>query len=136
MSRFDPFKFEVGYTHDGIPVYVRNLPWINDWMEVRVVLNYGSLDDPVGKEGLAHLIEHLAFQGTQRFPTNKDILFDAKRKIFFDSLSGNTSYDRTYFSGRITRSNSVKGFEVFRDLIFFPIFREDFYYSQSFPVFS
>lgn len=124
MSRFDPFKFEVGYTQDGIPVYVRKLPWIDNWMEVRVVLNYGSLDDPIGKEGLAHMIEHLVFQGTQRFPTNKDILVDAKRNIFFDSLGGNTFYDRTYFSGRMTQSNAAKGFEVFRDLIFFPMFRE------------
>jgi predicted Zn-dependent peptidase len=124
MGRFDPFDFEVEYTKDRIPVYVRNLPWIENWMEVRVVLNYGSLDDPVGKEGLAHLIEHLVFQGTQRFPTNKGILLDAKRKIFFDSLGGNTSYNRIYFSGRMIRSNAVKGFEVFRDLIFFPIFRE------------
>ena len=28
----------------------------------------GGMDDPVGKSGLAHLLEHMMFKGTKRFP--------------------------------------------------------------------
>lgn len=123
MNRFDPFKFDVGFTKYGNPVYVKNVPWADGWIDAKIVITQGCIDDPIGKEGLAHLFEHMFFQGTKKFPT-ENILLDANRKIFFDSLHGCTFLEWTFFSGRFIRRNALRAVEMLRDMIFFPLLRE------------
>lgn len=123
MIKFDPFAFEAAFTKYGNPVYVKNLPWINGWAETRIVLAYGGLNDPIGKEGLAHLIEHMLFQGTSSFP-NKEKIRLAEKRIFFDNLGAETSFNWIVFKSRFVHSSAKKGFDFFRDLIFFPLLKE------------
>ena len=81
MNKFDPFKFDVGFTKYGNPVYVKNVPWAEGWIDARIVITHGCIDDPIGKEGLAHLFEHMFFQGTKKFPTENSLL-DQTGKYF------------------------------------------------------
>jgi predicted Zn-dependent peptidase len=39
----------------------------------------GSRQDPVGREGMAHLLEHLAFKGTKKRPTFRDVAAELDR---------------------------------------------------------
>lgn len=55
----------------------------------------GSLNDPEGKGGLAHLLEHLAFKGTQNIPGE-----EYQRQLDQYTLSNNASTD--YYSTRYT----------------------------------
>src|SRR4051794_28191580 len=54
---------------NGLTVLVREdhkLPIVS----VAVVYRAGSRDDPQGREGMSHLIEHLLFYGSQHSPKN------------------------------------------------------------------
>lgn len=55
----------------------------------------GSLADPEGKSGTAHLLEHLQFKGTERLPGKHLVESLSQRGIQFNAT---TSYDRTRYS--------------------------------------
>lgn len=54
----------------------------------------GSLDDPIGKSGLAHMLEHLMFSGPEQDSSNSLIKQMAFRNI---SFNGNTGFERTIY---------------------------------------
>lgn len=65
-------------------VYNPKTFWLDNGMQVVVLPNHrapivlhmvwyksGSADDPVGKSGIAHLLEHLMFKGTPKHPNGE-----------------------------------------------------------------
>ncbi|TWH76080.1 zinc protease [Azomonas agilis] len=58
----------------------------------------GSLADPQGKAGTAHLLEHLLFKGTNKLPGNTLIEGLNQRGIRFNAT---TSYDRTRYVAQL-----------------------------------
>lgn len=62
----DPFDFEQETLDNGIKIFYKRHP--RNETEIRVLLKAGGARyDPVGKEGCAHLLEHLMTRGTARF---------------------------------------------------------------------
>ena len=60
---FDPVSF---YLKNGLHIVVvsdRRAPAVSHMLWYKV----GSADDPKGKSGLAHFVEHLMFKGTKRY---------------------------------------------------------------------
>ena len=45
-------------------------PIEGEQIELRLLVNVGSLNEKDNERGYAHFIEHMAFNGTQRFPNN------------------------------------------------------------------
>jgi predicted Zn-dependent peptidase len=124
MGKFDYFKFESGFTTFGIPVFVKQFPWCNDWCLVEAALKFGHWDIPEGKEGSAHLLEHLLFQGTRKYSTKEIIREQADRIVFLDTLDGSAGWERFSILGKLKHRHLERGFDVFRDLLFFPVLRE------------
>ncbi|MDD1773663.1 MAG: insulinase family protein [Methanomassiliicoccales archaeon] len=52
-------------TRAGIPVVVERLPYARS-VALSVYVRVGSRDEPKGREGLAHLLEHVMFKGTKK----------------------------------------------------------------------
>jgi predicted Zn-dependent peptidase len=52
-------------TRAGIPVIVERLPYARS-VALSVYVKAGSRDEPKGREGLAHLLEHVMFKGTKK----------------------------------------------------------------------
>jgi len=52
-------------TQVGIPVIVERLPYARS-VALSVYVKVGSRDEPKGREGLAHLLEHVMFKGTKK----------------------------------------------------------------------
>ncbi len=61
---------------------------VNIWYHV------GSKNEPKGRNGFAHLFEHLMFQGSENF---NDDYFKALDKIGATDINGTTSEDRTNY---------------------------------------
>jgi predicted Zn-dependent peptidase len=57
-------ELELHHTPKGIPVIVDRLHWSRS-AAVAVNMSIGSRDEPEGKNGIAHLLEHLLFKGTE-----------------------------------------------------------------------
>ena len=72
-------------------------------LTINITYLVGSRHEGYGESGMAHLLEHLLFRGTQRFPNLKGEFL--KRGSRFN---GSTSYDRTnYFQTLPAGSDSL-----------------------------
>ena len=70
-----------------------------DTVTVNIVYLVGSRDEGYGEAGMAHLLEHLLFKGTERHPDIKNEF--TKRGARWN---GTTSYDRTNYYEVLTAS--------------------------------
>jgi predicted Zn-dependent peptidase len=61
---------------------------------VNVWYNVGSKDEPEGKNGFAHLYEHLMFNGSENLPGD---YFNYLQEVGATDYNGSTSYDRTNY---------------------------------------
>jgi zinc protease len=66
----DP-KITYGKLENGVTYYVKNNQLPKNKAYVELVLKAGSLHENDDQQGLAHLLEHMAFNGTKSFPKNK-----------------------------------------------------------------
>ena len=66
----DP-KITYGKLDNGVTYYVKNNQLPKNKAYVELVIKAGSLHENDDQQGLAHLLEHMAFNGTNSFPKNK-----------------------------------------------------------------
>src|SRR5579872_3606922 len=115
IKDFDPYDFEKKEIH-GVPVYWKNLPWA-PCVHIRIVFNVGAFNDEVGKEGTAHFLEHMMFQGCPSMPNEKAIK-EFRKKYSLGTLNANTWYNRTIYTARSLPENFKKVLDGVKDMIF------------------
>ncbi len=116
--KFDPYLFEKTEV-DGVSVYVKNTPWANGFVYIRVQMRTGARFDPEGKEGLAHFFEHIPFDGCEGWPTYEDIK-KLSRDLFIDTLNASTSMEKTVFSAKVSSQKLDEAIDFFKSFIFKP----------------
>ncbi len=93
----DP-RITVGRLPNGLRYWIRENREPQNRAELRLVVNAGSVLEDEDQRGLAHVVEHLAFNGTTHFPQQK--LVDFMESIgmrFGPDLNAFTSFDQTIF---------------------------------------
>ena len=93
----DP-KVRVGTLDNGIRYYIRQNSRPEKRAELRLVVNAGSVLESEDQLGLAHFLEHTAFNGTTHFKKNE--LVDYLESIgvrFGADLNAYTSFDETVY---------------------------------------
>ena len=88
-------------------------------VEFRLVVNVGGKSDPKGLYGLAHYIEHMAFNGSKNFPLQSNIASLEKVGVRFGQhFNGSTDFDNTVYSISVsnTESNLDLSLEILRDI--------------------
>ncbi len=84
-----------------------------------LAVNAGSVQEDDDQRGLAHFDEHMAFNGTKRFP--KSAIVDYLEKIgmrFGADLNAYTTWDQTVFQLEVPTDNAEylgKGLDILRD---------------------
>jgi zinc protease len=68
----DP-KLRYGKLENGLTYYIRYNKMPEERAEFYIVHNVGSLQEEENQRGLAHFLEHMAFNGTKNFPSEKGI---------------------------------------------------------------
>lgn len=98
----DPFPLDPAVVHgtldNGLHYYVRQNAKPDDRAELRLVVNAGSILEDDDQLGLAHFVEHMAFNGTENF--EKQELVDYLEGIgmrFGPDLNAYTSTDETVY---------------------------------------
>lgn len=119
---FDPFAFDRRDVA-GVPVFVRQLPWVSGHAAIRVALRVGARRDPEGREGLAHFFEHLPFDGCEGAPSHEAIE-TVRHTLFMGTLNAYTGLEFTVFEGRARKERIGEAFDFFRRLIWRPILAE------------
>ncbi|MES3004962.1 MAG: pitrilysin family protein [Patescibacteria group bacterium] len=92
---FDPYDFSKKEI-SGIPVYYKNLPWA-PCIHIHIVFNTGAFNDPAGKEGLSHFLEHMIFDGSPLLKSKKEIKEWSKSNALNTWNAGTGFYDTSYY---------------------------------------
>src|SRR5215207_2562494 len=70
----DP-KVKTGKLENGLTYYIRQNKKPEQRVELRLVVNVGSINEDDDQQGLAHMAEHMAFNGTKNFKKNDIVSF-------------------------------------------------------------
>ena len=88
----------LGKLPNGLTYYIRPNSYPENRVFLRLVVKSGSVMEDDDQLGLAHFFEHMAFNGTEKYPGNQVIDFLEKNGIQFGpEINAYTSYDRTVF---------------------------------------
>ncbi len=112
-------KVVVGELENGLTYYIRHNDLPIDKLELRLNVRSGSLDETDEERGIAHFVEHMAFNGTKNFKGNDVIKFMEQAGLTFGQHSNaSTSTDYTNYQLTIPTENSKlvdDAFKILRD---------------------
>jgi len=109
----------VGQLPSGVRYYIRANPEPRDRAELRLVVKAGSVLEDDDQLGLAHFVEHMAFNGTKNFA--KQELVDYLEGIgmrFGPDLNAFTSFDETVYILKVPTDSAelvTTAFQILED---------------------
>jgi|SoiMethySBSTD1v2_1073268.scaffolds.fasta_scaffold06873_16 zinc protease len=93
----DP-RVTVGTLPNGLRYYIRTNQAPRNRAELRLVVNAGSVLEDESQRGLAHMVEHMAFNGSKNFPGQRIVAFmQAIGMRFGAHVNAHTGFDETVF---------------------------------------
>lgn len=113
---------KIGTLENGLTYYIQNNKKPENKVELRLVVNAGSILEKESQRGLAHFMEHMNFNGTKNFKHNE--LVDYLQSIgvkFGQHLNAYTSFDETVYILPIPSEDPEKvekGFDILEDWAF------------------
>jgi predicted Zn-dependent peptidase len=121
-KKFDPYDFSKK-TIDGVDIYHKNLPW-SPCIHINVVFTTGAFNDPEGKEGLSHFLEHMIFDGSPTLPDKKAIKEWSKMNAL-NTWNAWTSFYQTNYHLRCLPERYEDVIKGMKDMIFSPLLRNE-----------
>ncbi len=113
-SRITKGKFANGLTY-----YIRTNKKPENRAELRLVVRAGSVLEDDDQQGLAHFVEHLAFDGTKSFPKNELVSFLEKEGVKMGpDINAYTSFDETVYMLQIPTDSAAllrKALQILRE---------------------
>ncbi len=92
-------NFLTGKLDNGLTYYIRKATNPAKSAEFYIVHNVGSLQENDSQRGLAHFLEHMAFNGTKNFPGKELLNSMAKIGVKFGAnINAYTAMDRTVYN--------------------------------------
>ncbi len=108
-----------GVLSNGLTYYIQHNAKPENKLELRLIVNAGSILEDDDQRGLAHFMEHMNFNGTKNFKKNE--LVDYLQSIgvkFGAHLNAYTSFDQTVYILPIPSDDPEKlekGFQILED---------------------
>ncbi|MCX6338214.1 MAG: insulinase family protein [Bacteroidetes bacterium] len=123
IKRTDKIPFnaavKTGKLTNGLTYYIRANQKPEKKVELRLVVNAGSILEDNDQQGLAHFTEHMSFNGTKNFKKNELVSFLQSIGVDFGAdLNAYTGFDETVYILPIPLSdpnNFKKGMQVLQD---------------------
>lgn len=92
-------KVRVGKLDNGLTYYIRHNEWPKDRANFYIAQRVGSMQEEEHQRGLAHFLEHMAFNGTRRFPGNGIVKYLETIGVKFGmQLNAYTAFDETVYN--------------------------------------
>ena len=103
-----------GKLHNGLTYYIRDNGKMFSSMQIRLVVNAGSLLEDDDQQGLAHFMEHMNFNGLKHFPKNELLSYLESNGLKLGAdLNANTGYDATNYLLWLTTEDPKKTDKAF-----------------------
>lgn len=103
---------------NGLRVVAARMPHLHS-VEVAVYIKAGGRNDPPGKAGVSHFLEHMLFRGTREYPTTLDL------ERAFEALGGSanaaTDAESTCYYSRIHPDFTAQGIALFASMLLRPL---------------
>ena len=94
----DP-SVRTGKLANGLTYYIKQNNWPEHRVNFYIAQNVGSLQEDESQRGLAHFLEHMAFNGTEHYPGNGVIDYTRSLGVEFGrDLNAYTSVDQTVYN--------------------------------------
>jgi zinc protease len=114
----DP-AIRIGKLENGITYYIKKNSKPEQRIELRLAVNAGSVCETDGQQGLAHFVEHMCFNGTKNFPSNRIIdMLEEMGVKFGAELNAYTGFDQTIYMLKVPTDKEEwinRGFQVLED---------------------
>lgn len=108
-----------GKLENGLTYYIHPNAKPEKHLELRLVINAGSILENSDQRGLAHFIEHMAFNGSKHFPKNELVSYLQTIGVKFGAdLNAYTSFDETVYMLPLPTKDPrhvEQGFQVLAD---------------------
>ena len=115
---FDP-AVRTGVLANGLRYYVRANTEPEGRAELRLAVNAGSVLEDDDQRGLAHFVEHMAFNGTERFAEPELVQYlESVGTRFGPDLNAYTSFDETVYMLQVPTDSAdvfTTGLDVLRE---------------------
>lgn len=121
LLQLDP---QVGYgtLENGLTYYVRNNTTPENRVQLRLVVDAGSVLEREDQLGLAHFVEHMAFNGTEEYEKNTIIDYLEKSGMSFGpDINAYTSFDQTVYKLDLPTEDPetiVRGLDILKEWAF------------------
>lgn len=87
-----------GVLDNGLTYYVRENDSPGGRAELRLLVDAGSVQEDADQAGMAHFLEHMMFNGTERFPRNELIaVLESFGPRFGPDINAHTNFDETVY---------------------------------------
>ncbi len=91
--------YRIGQLENGLTYYIRHNEYPENQCCFYIAQKVGSMQEEEDQRGLAHLLEHMAFNGTEHFPGGRLIKFLEENGIKFGAeLNAYTSLEETVYN--------------------------------------
>jgi zinc protease len=107
----------VGTLDNGLTYYLRHNDSPGESLDVRLLVNVGSVDEADHEAGIGHFVEHMLFNGTVDYPGNT--LDTALREIGVElgpDVNAHVGYDETVYEAQVRTDDPAKVARVFHAL--------------------
>lgn len=108
---------EVGKLENGLSYYIAENTNPESRVYVRLVVNAGSMNEDDDQRGVAHIVEHMAFNGTEHYPGNEviKVLEEAGMKFGVD-INAFTDFENTVYTLNLP-SNDPETLKLVMDIL-------------------
>src|SRR6478735_8331043 len=114
----DP-NVKIGKLPNGLTYYIRKNAKPEKKVELRLIVNAGSVLEDPDQQGLAHFMEHMNFNGSKHFPKNELVSYLQSIGVKFGAdLNAYTGFDETVYILPLPTTDSTKidqGFTILAD---------------------
>ena len=101
----DP-ALNTGVLDNGVSYFIQENQKPENRIELRLIVNAGSILEEDDQKGLAHFVEHMAFNGTKNFPKDELIKYlESLGMGFGPEINASTSFDETIYKLSIPADN-------------------------------
>lgn len=92
---------------NGLTYYIYPTNKVKGQAHFRLFVKVGSLQETEKQRGLAHFLEHMAFNGTKHFKANELIEFlETKGSKFGHDVNAHTSFEETIYKLKVSTKNT------------------------------
>ncbi len=121
---FEPFDF-TETNIESVPVFTKHLPYA-PCIHIRIGFRYGAMHDEVGREGVAHFLEHMLFDGSSMFENEKETQ-EFGKVVMLDTFNAHTSPFELFVTGKCLPHNFDLALEGIFSMIIAPKLTKESY---------